>query len=113
MMEYTDKYWKIFIPLTKKSLVSRYGKEYTAELLKKANAVYRDMLDRVDDVGKDNPMASNIYKCFIFLAIWKAADGKISVEELRAITREMLGSPQLKIAGFFHECKQALGNEVP
>lgn len=69
MMEYTDKYWKIFIPLTKKSLVNRYGKEYTAELLKKANAVYRDMLDRVDDVGKDNPMASNIYKCFIFLAI--------------------------------------------
>ena len=109
MMEYTDKYWKIFMPLTKKSLVNRYGKEYTAELLKKANDVYRDMLNRVDDVGKDNPMASNIYKCFIFLAIWKAADGKISVDELRAITREMLSSPQLKIAGLFMNANKPSG----
>ena len=27
MMEYTDKYWKIIIPLVKKDLVRRFGKE--------------------------------------------------------------------------------------
>ena len=27
MMEYTDKYWKMIIPLVKKDLVRRFGKE--------------------------------------------------------------------------------------
>ena len=41
MMEYTGKYWKMIIPLAKKSLVKRYGKEYTGSLIKKADEVRR------------------------------------------------------------------------
>ncbi len=33
MMEYTSKYWNMLTPLIKKSLLKRYGKEETAELL--------------------------------------------------------------------------------
>lgn len=74
MMAYTDKYWKLLIPLMKKELNKRYGKEYTKALIAKADGVYRDMLDRVDDVGEDNPMASNIYACAEnsrFICEWK------------------------------------------
>ena len=63
MLEYTDKYWKMLIPCMKKGLNKRYGKEYTRELIKKTDAEYRDMLQRADDVGADNPMASNMYEC--------------------------------------------------
>lgn len=59
------------------------------------------MLDRVDDVGEDNPMASNIYECLVVLAIWKAADGKISVSDLREMCTAILSMPVLKIVGLF------------
>ena len=67
MMEYTSKYWNMLTPLIKKSLLKRYGKEETAELLRKTNQIYRDMLRRADDIGKDNPMASNLYEASFFL----------------------------------------------
>ena len=76
MMEYTNKYWNMLMPFIKKSLNKRYGKAYTKALIPKADAEYRDMLNRSDDIGRDNPMASNTYECLVFLAIWKAADGK-------------------------------------
>lgn len=109
MMEYTGKYWKMIIPLAKKSLVKRYGKEYTSSLIKKADVEYRDMLNRADDIGKDNPMASNTYECLVFLALWKAADGKISVDELRAITVEVMSAPPLKLMGLIINANKQRG----
>ncbi len=99
MMPYTNKYWKAMMPLLKKSLNKRYGKEYTQTLVQKADVVYRDMLRRVDDIGADNPMADNIYSCFVFLAIWKAADGRITTDDLREISVEVMSTPFLKLVG--------------
>ncbi len=101
MMEYTDKYWKIIIPLVKKDLVRRFGKEEAASLIQKTDAVYRDMLNRADDIGKDTPMASNLYEGLLFLALWEAADGKISVDDLREITRAVMQFPAMKLVGLF------------
>ena len=108
-MEYTNKYWKMLMPLIKRSLTKRLGKEETAELIKKADTVYRDMLNRIDDVGKDNPMASNIYECLVFLAVWKASDGKITVDGLREITREIMSTPILKVAGLYINANKPTG----
>lgn len=101
MMEYTDKYWKMIIPLVKKNLVRRFGKEEAASLIQKTDVVYRDMLNRADDIGKDNPMASNLYEGLLFLALWEAADGKISVDDLREITRAVMQFPAMKLVGLF------------
>lgn len=101
MMEYTDKYWKMIIPLVKKDLVRRFGKEEAASLIQKTDVVYRDMLNRADDIGKDNPMASNLYEGLLFLALWEAADGKISVDDLREITRAVMQFPAMKLVGLF------------
>lgn len=101
MMEYTNKYWKMIIPIVKKGLVRRFGKEETASLLQKADAIYRDMLNRADDIGKDNPMSSNMYEGLIFFAIWEAADGKINIDDLREITHEVMGFPLMKAVGIF------------
>ena len=100
-MEYTDKYWKMIIPLVKKDLVRRFGKEEAASLIQKTDVVYRDMLNRADDIGKDNPMASNLYEGLLFLALWEAADGKISVDDLREITRAVMQFPAMKLVGLF------------
>ena len=101
MMKYTDKYFRAMMPFIKISLRRRYGRAYTRSLVKKTDAVYRDMLQRADDIGADNPMASNTYSCLVFLALWKAADGKISIRDLRMITMEMMSIPALKLVGLF------------
>lgn len=107
MMEYTNKYWKMIIPIVKKGLVRRFGKEETASLLQKADAIYRDMLNRADDIGKDNPMSSNMYEGLIFFAIWEAADGKISIDDLREITHEVMGFPLMKAVGIFVDANKS------
>lgn len=109
MLEYTNKYWKMLMPLTKKSLVKRFGKEETEKLIEKTDRVYRDMLNRADDVGKDNPMASNVYQCLIFLALWEASEGRITVDGLREITHEILSAPMLKMAGLFINANRPSG----
>lgn len=101
MMKYTNKYWNMIMPYVKKSLVKRYGKEYTETLVQKADTEYRDMLNRIDDIGADNPMASNIYECLAFLAVWKVSDGRISVDELREITVEVMSTPFFKLMGLY------------
>ena len=97
------------MPFIKKSLNKRYGKAYTKALIPKADAEYRDMLNRSDDIGRDNPMASNTYECLVFLAIWKAADGKISVEDLRAISKDVLSAPIMKVMGILINANKASG----
>lgn len=101
MMKYTDKYWKMLMPYIKKSINRCYGKAYTKELVQKTDLVYRDMLNHADDIGADNPMASNTYECLLFLAVWKASDGRISVDELREISVDVMSAPVLKMAGLF------------
>lgn len=83
MMEYTSKYWNMLTPLIKKSLLKRYGKEETAELLRKTNQIYRDMLRRADDIGKDNPM--------------------------RTISEEMMSFPFLKAMGLMINANKKSG----
>lgn len=108
-MEYTSKYWNMLTPLIKKSLLKRYGKEETAELLRKTNQIYRDMLRRADDIGKDNPMVSNLYEGLIFLALWDASDRQISVDELRTISEEMMSFPLLKAMGLMINANKKSG----
>ena len=99
----------MLLPYIKKSIIRRYGREYTKNLLEKADKEYRDMLCKVDDVGEDNPMASNIYECLVFLALWKAADGRISVNELREISVEVMSTPFFKLMGLIINGNKASG----
>ena len=48
------------------------------------------MLEKVDDIGADNPMAGNIYMAFVFTAIWKAADGAIDTDSYRIVVRNTI-----------------------
>ena len=70
MMKYKGFYLHMFSTLIRKHLREAYGKETTRRALKNAPGIYREMLTQVDDIGADNPMASNIYMCFVLMAIW-------------------------------------------
>ncbi len=100
MMKYKSKYLLMFTVLLKKHLKAQYGDEITKKALKGAPDIYREMLNNADDIGADNPMAPNLYMCFVFLAIWKAADGAIDVESFRKVIINFIKSPLVnKILG--------------
>ena len=100
MMKYKGTYLKLFSIMLKKYLKEQYGSEVTKKALKESKTIYKEMLEKVDDIGADNPMASNIYSCFVFLAIWKAAEGAIDVESFRTVIKRFMKSPMVsKIMG--------------
>lgn len=101
MLAYTNKYWNVFIPFIKRGLIKRYGKKRTKKIVKRADIMYRDLLRRADDIGKDNPMASNMYEVLIFFAIWDATNRKMTVDDLRNLTDEIMSMPILKLTGLF------------
>ena len=90
MLKYKGTYIRLFPIMMKKFMEEQYGKTVTKEAYKKAPAIYRDMLMKVDDIGSDNPMAGNIYMAFVFMAIWKAAGGAIDTESYRIVVRRFL-----------------------
>ena len=90
MMPYKSTYIRLFPLFMKKFMIEQYGKEVTKNALKKAPAIYRDMLEKTDDIGADNPMAGNIYMAFVLMAIWKAAEGAIDPDSYRTVTRNLL-----------------------
>ena len=89
-MKYKGTFITVFPILMKKFMIEQYGKELTRKAFKKAPRIYREMLSQVDDIGYDNPMAGNIYMAFVFMAIWKAADGAIDTESYRTVVRSFL-----------------------
>lgn len=109
MLAYTNKYWKQIIPPVKKPLARRYGKAYAKELIAAAEPVYRELLSRADDVGAKNPMAGNLYQALIFFALRQAADGKMTEDDLRGITDELLSTPPFKAFGLFINLNKPLG----
>ena len=92
MMKYKGTFIKLFPLMLKKPMIEQYGKEVTRKAFKGAPAIYREMLADCDDIGADNPMAKNIYMCFVFLAIWKAADGAVDPDGLRVVIRKWMKS---------------------
>ena len=109
MLKYTGKYWAVLAPLLKKSLKRHYGKAFAVRTMRAAKPCYRDMLNRMDDIGADNPMATNVYMSFVFLSAWKVADGAITVDALREISREVIAFPPLKCMGLFMNMNKPSG----
>ena len=92
MMKYTGTYITLFPILLRKHLARQFGKGVTKKAIKGAKPIYKQMLQKCDDIGFDNPMASNIYMCFVFLAIWEASEGAIDLEGYRAVIKNFMTS---------------------
>jgi len=92
MMKYKGTYIRLIPIFLRRYLAEQYGKELTKDVLRKAPHIYRRMLEQTDDIGFENPMADNIYMGFVFMAIWKAADGKIDIDSYRSVIKRFMGS---------------------
>ena len=54
-MKYNGFYFWMFKSPMKKVLAEKYGREYAADIMKKSKKVYRELVEKADDIGDDNP----------------------------------------------------------
>lgn len=55
-MKYNGFYFWMFKSPMKKVLAEKYGREYAADIMKKSKKLYRELVEKADDIGDDNPM---------------------------------------------------------
>lgn len=77
-MKYNGFYFWMFKSPMKKVLAEKYGREYAADIMKKSKKVYRELVEKADDIGDDNPMAYNELFALAFVAPYVASEKKNS-----------------------------------
>ena len=75
-MKYNGFYFWMFKSPMKQVLAEKYGKKYAADIMKKSKKVYRELVEKADDIGDDNPMAYNELFTLAFVAPYVASEKK-------------------------------------
>ena len=88
-MKYNGFYFWMFQSPMKKVLTERYNKACAAEIMRKSKQVCREIVERADDIGDDNPMAYNELFTLAFVAPYLASE-KIPPETMQEIMRRAL-----------------------
>lgn len=112
-MNYTkecDLYYKVVTMSLKKELNKRYDGFYICDLMKKTKLEYKALILRAPDIGgKANQLAHNLYIGAVFIACYRAANKRISVEEMKEIaSATLMGSEIIK---WFYKKRNPLSGE--
>ena len=89
-MKYNGFYFWMFQSTMKKILTERYNKACAAEIMRKSKQVYREIVERADDIGDDNPMAYNELFALPFVAPYLASGKKIPPETVQEMMHRAL-----------------------
>ena len=89
-MKYNGFYFWMFKGSMKKVLTEKYGRAYAARIMKMSKSVYRQLVERADDIGDDNPMAYNELFALAFVAPYVASGKKIPPETVQEMMRRSL-----------------------
>ena len=100
MLKYKPIYWFAMTPFIKRALKTKYSNEDVKMIVRNAKVEYKKLLNKADDIGTKNPMASNLYFCLLFFSFMQGSEGQITVEGLKEIMRITLSdSILLKLMG--------------
>ena len=89
-MKYNGFYFWMFKSPMRRVLTEKYGKAYASEIMKKSKKVYRELVEKADDIGGDNPMAYNELYALAFVAPYVASEKKIPPETVQEMMRRSL-----------------------
>lgn len=87
-------------PFIKRALKTKYSNKDVKTIVGNSKTEYRELLNKADDIGSKNPMASNLCMCLLFFSFMQGSNGKISTQDLKDIMRITLSDPiLLKLMG--------------
>lgn len=73
LVKYKGMYFTLMSLFLKRPMVRKFGKNKTMESLKKARSLYKQMIEKTEDIGANNPMSGNIYLGYVFMAVCREA----------------------------------------
>ena len=89
-MKYNGFYFWLFQSPMKKVLAEQYGKDYANIIIKKSRPVYRELVEKADDIGDGNPMAYNELFALAFVAPYIASGKEIPPKTVQEMMRRSL-----------------------
>ncbi|MGL5440125.1 MAG: L-2-amino-thiazoline-4-carboxylic acid hydrolase [Filifactoraceae bacterium] len=95
-MKYKVGHWIVLKPFIRGYLSKNFDKYTIKIIFKKAKEEYRLLLSKADDIGSDNPMASNLYFSLLFFSFLNSNRDLISKDMLRDMMKSIIESPFIK-----------------
>lgn len=89
-MKYEGIYWTVLSPVIKSSIRKRFGDEMARKAIKNGKAKYRELLADAPELGKGNPMASNAYFAYVFVAAWLGTGRRLKPDDIADVMRDVL-----------------------
>ena len=89
-MKYNGFYFWLFSKPMKQVLTEKYGRQYAGSIMKKSRQVYRELVEKADDIGSDNPMAYNELFALAFVAPYVASGKRIPPQTIQEMMRRAL-----------------------
>ena len=94
-MRYKGIYWSLFAPMIRKSIARRHGPELAKKSVRGGKKEYRRLLERADELGPGNPMASNAYFAYVFAAAWLGGEKQYDLlNNVRSLTLNLFTDRQ-------------------
>lgn len=89
-MKYNGFYFWLFSKPMKQMLSEKYNRQYAHDIMKKSKRIYRELVQKADDIGDDNPMAYNELFALSFIAPYVASSKQIPPETVQEMMRRSL-----------------------
>lgn len=89
-MKYNGFYFFLFSRPMKRVLTEQYSRAYANDIMKKSKPLYRNLVERADDIGRDNPMAYNALFALAFIAPYLASGKEIPPQTIQEMMRQSL-----------------------
>jgi hypothetical protein len=99
MLAYKSSYYNIVVPLMAHAITKRCGREVTRACKKDSHRIYRDLLTKAPNIGKNNPMEHNIYMAIALFSLQLSSKGALSVEDFKACAQDMMALPIMRVMG--------------
>lgn len=103
----TSLYWNVIAPLARRAISKRWGYELGKLAYEQGRSAYYEFLAEAPDFGEENPMLATFLESMVFVALWKGADGKLSVADLATVTEDVLTLAPLSIIGLVRNANRS------
>ena len=107
MKPQTSLYWNVIAPVARRFISKRHGYELGRKAYAGGRAAYRELIAAAPDLGENNPMCPTFLQSMVFVALWKAAEGALSPDDMQLVTQDVLSIAPLALVGLVRDARKS------
>lgn len=106
MVPHTSLYWNVIAPICRHVIGKHWGFEVGRKAYMDGRAAYAKLLAEAPDLGEGNPMVHTFQQSMVFVALWQAAEGALTPDDMQLVTKEVLGLKPLAVVGMLKDANR-------